>query len=1432
MAALPSLDTAMSRPPSGIASPPHRMPTSRSRTQSISSDRPSTIGHGFMSPPLSVSPEAAFIAASAASQIVTNDHDSHADAWFDQHGVEPSGETALVSPAALQLVNNFLDQLLFNFLSVSRSTSLSALRPAVSEVLKPKLAKDAINQADEELREYLGGGDDEDLLPSQDQVSPADWDLELVWKRTRLRCMVYSSLGDMEEEDEDFYMEQEHLDTGLEDRLSDVVSPAVAIFLTSILEFMGEQALVVAGQAAYHRMRVKYGKDLKDGVRSPSDIADRILVEELDMERVALDRTLGRLWRAWKKKIRSPGIGIGMDHALARTYSRESLRGSHLRSPSLTAEATVPATVREPPAEEPDQPVPEISAPEEVDAQDPSLDEYELAVSIPLPIRPRDVDEIEVPGLASYSDDEEDQADEGDGADEMLAPRPKSWMIFPSAAVDGPPTPTGSQPQTPIFATRKRSNSLPTPAATPYNSSPKHLKAEPSLATADRHSSDSISGATALLDKISSELPPQEHILETEETEKIEETVVISSSPAKSKGRNLAMALDSVAPVDGGLEVTVKSTAPEEDGDDEEPDEEVDEIDELVEEPQILTSSRISISGRSASPTMSEQGKPLTINANLPARTPSMHSLRLIEVSSPRSPVPRSRGSSVDPAEHVRAGTLSRTNSVRTPPIAEETSLAHPPTTAHPTTALHLSRSAGPANESISEAEEVANVSHGVSSRVPDTVTAEPLITPSPTDYYARAGNPEAIFGSATRTSSTAASPVKSSATKVTILSSSTTPGTFFIQDPPEESDVRPSRTRKGAPVQVSIPSPPPPAVPERSPSRQALASSPATGSPAGQPTSIGIVSVDRSRARTSSETSGPKGQESNSVGVTRPLHASGSSTSSARLKAMRTSEESSHTQADVVRNFEELIQSDQTIQYTLTPESMRDIETQPTRAMASGSPVVPVKSRKSEEARQPGERSRSSSFNNKPQSEVKRSTSISRSTGLHSHPINEDPANGVRSTALAGRPAPVVPSKPRINNPQARDARLPRESLADLAEFLRSTGPNGASPTSAAGGLGNGAVARVGGPTAVRSASGPVPVGSSLDSGRASTSSNPNRIRLQARGAAVDYKDDNSDLIDFIRRGPPAVAGGHRIPRNVAPFRTTMDSDQMSGAVGGRAVDAQIREVDARNSQASTNITESSFTSQSALLGRAKPTSGANSRFGGVDEADMPIPTRKTRRVRDPYAIDLSDEDDADEGEPTPRPSRRAPPQEESLADFLKNYSPPPEPAPVPQNQPKKKASAPSLMSRFGRRDNAPSGAGSVGAMGLRSPTKGVPESRSLNSRAGGGRGYIPIQVNIPSGADTYGTSTGYGQPSSSSQFASPNGNTGTAPGRRIPMKKFEPRDAVSVPSRGTSDLAAFLKNSEPPPAMMASGQLASPGDDNSGLSKVFSRRKKPSFA
>ncbi|KAK1750568.1 hypothetical protein QBC47DRAFT_119223 [Echria macrotheca] len=1359
-----SLDSASSQPSSGAVSLSQKMPP-RSRTQSISSDRPSTIAHSFMSPPLSVSPEAAFIAASAASQIVTNDHDSHADAWYDQHGIEPSGEPAMVSPAALQLVNNFLDQLLFNFLATARSTTLGALRPAVSEVLKPKLAKDAINQADEELREYLGG-DDEDMAEAQspDPVSPRDWDLELAWKRTRLRCMVYSSLGDMEEEDEDFYMEQEHLDAGLDDRLSEVVSPAVAIFLTSILEFMGEQALIVAGQASYHRMRVKYEKEFKDGARSPSVPTERIVIEELDMERVALDRTLGRLWRAWKKKIRSPGITT-MDQRLSRSYSRDSMRGgsSHLRSPSsITAEPAVPPTVPEP--------VHELEGNEvqEENIEQP-LEEYLFAAGIPLPIGSRDVDEIEVPGLSYYSDDET-EADE----EEELPMRPKSWMVFTAPIDRDQTTPTQSQPEPPKFF-RQRSNSLPTPPTAPYNAvvggetEDEQLEQEPAA--------DGVDDIRSPAQPVQS---PKGGWSESEET-----TPVSSTDPANSEGQD-------------------------EDDEDE---------DSLIEEPQILVSSRVSISGRSISPAVSERAKPAVINTNLPVRTPSIHSARLVDVTGPRSPALGSRRSSGDVTENVRQANPVRVSGVMTPPIIEEKMRRSPDSMSafrSPAVKSGLSGS-----HSISETEEVAEpMQYETTASTSPTSSSAGVGTslaaipePTTTDVQEEAftvPKSGSVFGSVAQRSQAPPSPAKQ-VTKVTIISSTAPGGTFYAEDkhePPRKASASHVRPQPTTPTSGSFTASAP-SVPERSTGRQPVTASPPKTQPSPprtQPSTIGQVSVERSRNRSPSEPFPSRSQETSSA--TRPQHTSGStsSTSTTRLKPVRTSEETTRSRIDVARNFEELIHSDQTIQYTLTPESMRDIDAQSNRSNLTGSPVIPVKTRKSEEARQTGDRSRSSSFAQS--TEIKRSISVSRSTGGASQAVDSQRKNSlqnVQSNTSAPRSGPSVPAKPRGVIPQApRDARLPRESLAEFADFIRSTGPDG------------GSVGR--NPPVVP----PAPAKISVEAGRASTTSSINRMRLQARDPTTDYKDDNSDLIDFIRRGPPSTGGNPRIPRTVAPFRTTMDSDQLSGAVGGRAVDAQLRDYEVRSSQASTTETpsiQSSINSQSALLGRNKPLPSGNSRFAGPGDDDMPMPKRKTRRVRDPYAIDLSDEDDEFDDEPTPRARRRQEPQEESLMDFLRSVPPPP-PEPVrqvaPPAKPKKKASAPSLMARFTRRDSGRNSGNSSGSSSPRSPVPpAMAAPRPANGPATGAKGYIPIQVNMPPGVDKY-------NPANFSKTTPTMGGGNNRPAGRVAMKKFEPREAVSVSSRGTSELAEFFKNSAPPMGP----------DDNGFPPRYAGRGKKTSVA
>lgn len=279
----------------------------------------------FSSPP-PVSPDPAYIAASAASQIVTSDHQSQIDDWFDGHGRKTTAETIIVSPAALALVNGFLDQLLFSVLAFSRSSSIAALRPAVVEVLKPRLAKDAIAGADQELHEFLGGGDGNSLPAFHSNPQPAaKWDRSLVWRRTRLRCMVYTRLGDMEEEDEEMYLEQAQMeDANDTDRppLSewDIISPAAAIFLTSILEFIGEHALMIAGDAASNRVETLQQQSQREEQDPLSGSKPRLVVEDVDVEKLAFNTTLGRLWRSWKKRVRASSVSS------SRPLSREVMR--------------------------------------------------------------------------------------------------------------------------------------------------------------------------------------------------------------------------------------------------------------------------------------------------------------------------------------------------------------------------------------------------------------------------------------------------------------------------------------------------------------------------------------------------------------------------------------------------------------------------------------------------------------------------------------------------------------------------------------------------------------------------------------------------------------------------------------------------------------------------------------------------------------------------------------------------------------------------------------------------------------------------------------------------------------------------------------------------------------------------------------------------
>jgi len=340
---------------------------------------------------------------------------------------------------------------------------------------------------------------------------------------------------------------------------------------------------------------------------------------------------------------------------------------------------------------------------------------------------------------------------------------------------------------------------------------------------------------------------------------------------------------------------------------------------------------------------------------------------------------------------------------------------------------------------------------------------------------------------------------------------------------------------------------------------------------------------------------------------------------------------------------------------------------------------------------------------------------------------------------------------------------------------------------------------------------------------------SSAGRAKLQARDAVVSRGDSISDLIDFVRSGPQLETNSHRIPRTVAPFRTTMDSDQMAGAVGGKAVDASLP--DPRDSQASASV-NSSVGSHSALLHSTKKNKPlppqANSAF--TEEEDM-MPVRKTRRVRDMYQIDFSDEEEEYEvltGSARAKP----PPQEESLADFLRNVPPPPDTSPAPiytevpaaiSKKLRKKSSTSGFMSRF-RRDTKDINSGSQNVP--------KPKSSGQDNNVSSARSAPSVSSRLPptrtASAGQYGSTYKTSVPESSRgdyvaqvDYARNNDQ----PRNKVVQKSYQPREAVYTNTR-TSDLASFLRDSEPPSSMQAQPlPFASTGQKDES---TFSRMRK----
>lgn len=1284
---------------------------------------------GILSSLLEASPDPAFIAPAAATQIVTNNHSD----FFDNETVISAGTPTIpVTGPALRLLNQFLDYLLYSFLATAKSTSLPILRTAVTAVLNKKVARDAILGADEELQSYLGGTEEDEADGNGQYESESDvWDLERTWRRTRVRCMVYSSLGDLEEDDEAMYAPDYNLEGAvgcqqynLNSGVHGIVSPAVAIWLTAILEFVGEQTLLIAGNATiarYSALRAAWSAVEGKSGRSP--VPDRPMVEELDTEKVALNPSLGRIWRKWRKHLRGTGLYIcspsdnTSHHWSSRPSTSRSLSGiewsdapgaialplpmpaypEHSRaSPGLGGEATASLEKSLPDLME--DKLGEGKMEEDIDTKNPRTPLWESESNLDGPAMSE---------VTEFDDDTNDieswLAEYDDGR------RPRSLILFPWTV------PQFDLPVDPMLIQRPRS--LP-PLATPLEIVeiaelivPEHVLVGSStdLALDVHHPEDARSKIDKLMDRI------KLITLEQAELQKQLAADDLHSPPEIT----VTGALERVLTVNTSIgdDTDFESDAPA-------------EIEEVVR--FVRTSNYM----KAVSP---KEIQCITV-------TPSAGRFkRRVKGKTGKSSSTESNGT----------GSVKTLNGPLTPVSEFQMPNGEPP---------------------ISDFREAIDTAMGSSDdeTLPTPVGKPKIFKEIPSDGLSSAP-------------------------------SSPRPPSLHSKNPSSSSSTRPDCTevRKNS-YSSSIQNDP---------------STPSTFS-------------DRSgrvRVRTSSGGADDlRPSSSMSRIIPRPIHTSSSmaSQNSHGLKSFMTWAGDSGKRSDVddasslrserllhrsktrdekERSFEELIQSGGTIVCTLTPDEIRGMELpEPSPSYKAGDLEY-----------------------------------------VHG---GETPRPASRAKSVAAK----VPAS------LARDARVEDVTVSrDLALFLRSTGPpegtvgslrattsysTMSNPSKASEIVGSGSSTESSPSAGIQPASPALTVPSVMTlqriDTRPSTMQSNNKKRFIAREASGSTGDSTSALADFFRNTLPPIEGEdivhHRISRSVAPFRTTMDSAEFDMASG--ATKKPIREPTTESGSTATDSYRSSMTSSTGLLNSAVKRNEDLMSAKLYIPKGAPIhdgPVRTQRRVRDPYAIDDDDfdiEGDIDLVITAPSQSAR---KEESLADFLRNATPPPSKHPkfeevnINKKVPKK-SSAVNLMTRLSR---GPSRKSSISEKPqTHRPLQPIQRSDAFDgSRPPTETPTQPTREGIGAKPMLH-TAESFSRPVDLNpihSLAGVNGTSQRSPNSR-PKPVGEARAARITQSSGMDELAAFLRDSAPPSMGPAPdrrvGSREKDKEESSGMNKFRS--------
>lgn len=378
---------------------------------------------------------------------------------------------------------------------------------------------------------------------------------------------------------------------------------------------------------------------------------------------------------------------------------------------------------------------------------------------------------------------------------------------------------------------------------------------------------------------------------------------------------------------------------------------------------------------------------------------------------------------------------------------------------------------------------------------------------------------------------------------------------------------------------------------------------------------------------------------------------------------------------------------------------------------------------------------------------------------------------------------------------------------------------------------------------------------------------------KLQAREATVTYNNATADLADFLRSGPDGTDGLRGAQRSGAHIQSATTSNTYVN--GRQTVGSGTSVASTQDSFAPSKMTQSSTNSRTGLLdtsNRAQPSSPDAGRNNGAPSPRSikhpPVQARKQRRVRDPYAIESDEEND----ETLLAPER----EEESLSDFLRNYTPPPPPAsrplpigitsapkpakqsvtlkeriqrniavipdyrPLPPKAPKKPSSTKSppqsteSRRRSQREISNNSGSPPLSLASQSPANRNVSNSSSINNNNNKPPQLPPLNSRAMSPhlvATQNGTRTGNGY--TPTHLTYPKHVIMQRP-KQGPLQAREERSGPPQ-GGGMGDLADFLRETEPPPP---SGPIVVGGmrplspmkekEESSGFGRMFSRRRK----